>query len=66
MVRRKDVVEFAETKGEDGFCGYGNCGTCKHYQHSLDCEECHSGSRYCFDWREYYDFHKEEIDDWLV
>lgn len=51
--RRYKVVEKAERDPE-----YGRCGTCKHYQH-LTCVECYSGSRYCFEWRKWYEENKE-------
>ena len=61
-VRRKDVLEYAENISEPELY---RCGTCMHYGKSIICSECHGfcGSKYRFDWREYYAEHKESIDN---
>ena len=57
-MKREYVVWYAEDHDDD----YGRCVTCKHYDDTMTCGECYEASRYCFDWRYYYEQHKEEID----
>ena len=59
-IRRKDIVEYAEEKMD-----YGICNTCKHYQHLMTCFNCHRRSKYCFDYKSYYDINKTEINKYM-
>lgn len=62
--KRKDVVYYIENVAKDA--EYGKCMTCKHYLHAMDCSKCYNNSRYCFDWKNYYENHKEDIDNTLL
>ena len=57
MVKRYEVVVIAEKDSK-----YGHCETCKHYQKLNTCSNCSNGSRYCFDWKQYYENNKEKFN----
>lgn len=57
------ISEYAKEFAEEHDVLYGRCETCKNYSNATICSGCIEGSEYKFDWKYYYEEHKEEIDE---